>query len=64
MSGRVPFCVSDSLATRNARKIVTRQIGTLIQNAERQPKLETKNAPSVGPDATPSAPMEPVHAIT
>ena len=41
-----------------------RQIGTLIQNALRQPNEEIKKAPSVGPDATPSAPMDPVHAMT
>jgi hypothetical protein len=39
-------------------------MGKLIQKAARQPNAEIRSAPTVGPDATPSAPTPPVHAIT
>ena len=64
MSGRDPFIRGDSDVTRHARTKVMKQMGTFTQNAERQPNEETKNAPRVGPDATPSAPIEPTQAIT
>ena len=63
-SGREAFIRGDSDVTRHARTRVMKQMGTLIQNAERHPNVDTKNAPSVGPDAIPRAPIEPVHAKT
>ena len=51
-----------SLTYLAANSTTAKQIGTLIQNAERHPKVETKKAPNVGPDATPNAPTAPFHA--
>ena len=64
MSGRFPPIRGDSVVIRHAINNRTKQIGTLIQKAERHPNVATKNAPRVGPDATPRAPIEPVQAIT
>ena len=62
ISGRGESVRGVSFTYLAANNTTTRQIGTLIQNADRQPSVSTNNAPSVGPDATPNAPIAPFHA--
>src|SRR5687767_1882741 len=62
-SGRGVAWRAGSRTARAATTIRTAQTGTFTQNADRQPNADTNSAPSVGPDATPSAPAAPTHAI-
>ena len=62
MSGRGDSMRGVSLTYLAANNTTKRQMGTLIQNAERHPKNSMNSAPSVGPEATPSAPTAPFHA--